>query len=341
MTGIGSYTSNLLCHSNELFKKKETKNYSDSDYVGSLEDILICCDDGRSFRYSKILLTFFLQSYFGFSNLNISEDSDVVIVPSFDIGSLLYLINFFYAVHHDESCYICKHSLLATTKQTSNCERNEEDKNSRAAGTSEDSDYCLPVGSNSGLVIERPIDVGEPLSSNYQHASRSLSDVKSMNLKDNKSVDVPKHLREDKQRLGNICEHCGLMYQTETQLKNHYFKKHIIKEPCHQCEICKKLYMRRCDLKKHLISHSESKEFKCPTCGSKFKRFQDLKKHQVDHESEPFICKICSAVIKHKRNFERHMSKHSAAKRYSCPKCHKYFHRKDVLAVHQKTCTVE
>ena len=337
MTGNGTYTSNLLYHSNELFKKKETKNYSYGD-GGSWEDILICCDDGRSFRYSKILFTIFLQSYCGFSNPNISEDSDVVIVSFLDIGSLLYLINFFYTVHHDESCYICKHCFLATTKQTSNCETNEEVKNSRAAGASEDSDCLISSGSNSGLVVDSPMYLGEPLSSNNHNASRSLSDLNLM--KDKQSVDVLKHLREDNQNLGNICEHCGLKFQTKTKLQNHYYKKHFEKEPCYKCGICKKLYTRRCDLKKHLISHSELKEFECPTCGSKFKRFQDLKKHKVDHESETFICKICSAVIKHKRSFQRHMSNHSEAKRYSCPKCHKYFHRKDVLAVHQKTCII-
>ena len=94
--------------------------------------------------------------------------------------------------------------------------------------------------------------------------------------------------------------------------------------------------MRRCDLRKHLISHSKKKEFKCLDCGSEFKRSQDLKKHKVDHERK-FYCEICSIEIKHERSFVRHMSSHHEAKRYACPKCCKYY-RKDNLARHQKTC---
>ena len=155
MTGIGTYTSNLLYHSNQLFKKKETKNYSDSD-GGSLEDILICCDDGRSFRYSKILFTFFLQIYCGFSKLNISEDSDVIIVSFYDIGSLMYLINLFYTIHHDESCQLCKYALSISEHVSAG----NEDKNIMAAHASEVLEMENGIDGCGGLAYtEKPTDV--------------------------------------------------------------------------------------------------------------------------------------------------------------------------------------
>ena len=306
LTVTMTYTSNLLYHANKLFKK----NYSDDG--GSLEDVIICCEDGRSFKYSRILFNLFLQIYWGFSDLIISDDCDMIVVSFHDIGSLLYLINFFYAVQHDKSCYLCKG--LSVKKLTSNCVRNKEDNNSRAAAACEDPD-------DGNLVIDGSTKLGDPLISIEQQ-----------------SIDIIKQpqLQECSQNLKKVCEHCGLTYETAAQLKNHVYQKHRLKEVNHICEICKKVYMRRCDLRKHLISHSKKKEFKCLDCGSEFKRSQDLKKHKVDHERK-FYCQICSIEIKHERSFVRHMSSHHEAKRYACPKCCKYY-RKDNLARHQKTC---
>ena len=327
-----AYTSNLLFHANELFKKKETVNYSDGD-GGSLEDVLICCEDGRSFKYSKILFTFFLESYYGFLNLNKAEDCDVIFVPFHDIGSLLYLINFFYAVYHDESCQLCKqHSYrckdLSGKKLPSNFERNEEGNNSRAELACEDPDggsgmVAEKYTDDDSLVIDGSTNLGDPVFSIEQQY-----------------IDVMKQpqLKECSQNLKKVCEHCGLTYESAAQLRHHYYKKHSLKELNHKCEICKKVYMRRCDLRKHLISHSKKKEFKCLDCGSEFKRSQDLKKHQVDHSRKKFFCEICSIEIKHERSFVRHMSSHNEAKRYACPNCCKYYQRKDKLAIHQRTC---
>ena len=348
-----TYVSNLLFHANKLFKKKQTVNFSDGT-GGSLEDVLICCDDGRSFKYSKILFAFFFESYYGFFNLNIlSEDCDVIVVPFHDIGSLLYLINFFYNVYHDESCQLCKQLSyrckdLSVKNLPSNFERNEEENKSRAELACEDPDGGLGMvaletyNDDDSLVTEGPANLGDhSVFSIEQQASRAISEPSGDGvevLKDKQFTDIVKQQQfQECQNMKKVCEHCGLTYDTLAQLKNHYYKKHSIKKLNHECEICKKVYMRHCDLKQHLISHSNVKEFKCLECGSEFKRSKDLKKHTIDH-GRKFSCEICSAEIKNKRNFERHMSSHNEAKKYACSKCCKYFHRKDKLADHQRTC---
>ena len=337
-----TYTSDLLYHANKLFKKKEIEN---RDVVGSLEDVLICCDDGRSFKYSKILFTFFLQSYYGYSNLDFIEECDVIVVSSHDIGSLLYLINFFYAFHHDQSCYLCKVG-SSVLKHMSNCERKEEENISMVARDCEDPDGSVGMASlekcsDDGLVIEieGSMNLGVPVLSIEQKPKAITGPSGVEVLKYEQPIDILKQLKpqEGSQNLKEMCENCGLTYETTAQLRNHYYEKHSIKKPNHQCEICKKMYKRLRDLNKHLVSHSKIRKFKCLECGSEFKRSQDLKKHKVDHDGMKFVCEICSIEIKHERSYKRHMSGHEA-KKYECPKCQKHFHRKDKLAVHQRTC---
>ncbi|KAI8832498.1 hypothetical protein BJ741DRAFT_614682 [Chytriomyces cf. hyalinus JEL632] len=49
----------------------------------------------------------------------------------------------------------------------------------------------------------------------------------------------------------------------------------------YQCEVCAKLFQRKHHLVSHLVSHTDSKPFRCaiPGCDASFRRTQDMRRH--------------------------------------------------------------
>lgn len=134
------------------------------------------------------------------------------------------------------------------------------------------------------------------------------------------------------------------------------------------CEVCKKLFVRRSNLKVHMAAHSDIRPFACDICALRFpsqwavtlhkrlhngdfscefcnKKFSvrgKLERHRRIHTGEkPFVCPKCSKAFSDKRNLQSHMRCHTDERPYSCNVCHKAFRAKSHLTDHNRVHTIE
>ncbi|XP_065338964.1 zinc finger protein 391-like [Cloeon dipterum] len=134
------------------------------------------------------------------------------------------------------------------------------------------------------------------------------------------------------------------------------------------CDICKKLFVRRANLKVHMAAHSDIRPFSCDICAQRFpsqwavtlhkrlhsgdfccefcgKKFSvkgKLERHRRIHTGEkPFVCPKCSKAFSDKRNLQSHMRCHTDERPYSCDVCHKAFRAKSHLIDHNRVHTID
>ena len=57
-----------------------------------------------------------------------------------------------------------------------------------------------------------------------------------------------------------------------------------------QCDLCKKLFTRKDNLRSHMRTHNEVPQFDCTVCGKAFLRQHDRKRHEKLHSEKQFVC---------------------------------------------------
>lgn len=156
------------------------------------------------------------------------------------------------------------------------------------------------------------------------------------------------------------CTLCDETFSEILYLKRHYNSLHKIKGP-YQCPVCKRTFVRLCELVKH---HRNKVLFYCNTCQQCFPNPYQLRRHKKQFNNTcatPFICEICgkscisASVLKcHKYVHERpkestvcsycgkkfsskhclrtHMNRHTGG--FSCSICSKVFFQKTYLKRH-------
>ncbi|VVC87002.1 unnamed protein product, partial [Leptidea sinapis] len=88
------------------------------------------------------------------------------------------------------------------------------------------------------------------------------------------------------------------------------------------CQICQKTFKKQCQLKYHVITHSEERNFACSTCGKRYKRRKQLATHTRTHSDvRPYACDKCSLRFKLKSILKCHMKVHEDVKQYLCSYC--------------------
>lgn len=129
-----------------------------------------------------------------------------------------------------------------------------------------------------------------------------------------------------------------------------------------KCNFCTKTFTKPRYLRRHILTHTEVKPYRCKTCENCFSRYDHLKHHQTrcrgkkqqlevhleqvafDHvgsqakqqpHCEVFECSSCSKTFSTHSNLTRHTSMlHSTFKPFSCKNCGTGFTSKDSLRRH-------
>lgn len=95
------------------------------------------------------------------------------------------------------------------------------------------------------------------------------------------------------------------------------------REPRFECEICKRKFKGKSELKMHTMRHTNQSVGCCQYCGKTFISIPDLQRHvSFVHELErKFQCHLCRFKSKTEKHLEKHIKDHTAEKKISCEFC--------------------
>ena len=91
-------------------------------------------------------------------------------------------------------------------------------------------------------------------------------------------------------------------------------------------------------LKKHVLTHSKVKPYRCSMCPKEFTQNWHLRRHERTHNSKSvFQCPKCAEVLSNKDSLTRHLNIHNNVKNHECKLCGERFVQACQLKVHSLT----
>ncbi|XP_056664194.1 histone-lysine N-methyltransferase MECOM isoform X11 [Monodelphis domestica] len=104
-----------------------------------------------------------------------------------------------------------------------------------------------------------------------------------------------------------------------------------------ECKECDQVFPDLQSLEKHMLSHTEEREYKCDQCPKAFNWKSNLIRHQMSHDSgKHYECENCAKVFTDPSNLQRHIrSQHVGARAHACPECGKTFATSSGLKQHK------
>lgn len=117
-------------------------------------------------------------------------------------------------------------------------------------------------------------------------------------------------LRMGEQTKQFTCLTCGAGYVVENAFNTHVS---TCGDKKHKCTHCAAAFRQKCDLERHLRTHTREKPYKCNQCPRAFAQPTGLSIHLVTHggESNSHKCVACGSTFKHKTGLVRHRKKGS------------------------------
>ncbi|XP_074084433.1 PR domain zinc finger protein 5 isoform X4 [Macrotis lagotis] len=135
-----------------------------------------------------------------------------------------------------------------------------------------------------------------------------------------------------------MCTVCSKKCSSSSILQEHR-KVHEIFE----CQECNKKFITPNQLKRHMITHSGERTFKCDQCDATFKRKDTLNVHiQVVHDGhKKYKCDLCDKAFVTPSVLKSHKKTHTGEKEKICPYCGQKFASNGTLRVHIRSHTGE
>ncbi|XP_061540307.1 zinc finger protein 84-like [Phycodurus eques] len=110
-----------------------------------------------------------------------------------------------------------------------------------------------------------------------------------------------------------------------------------------QCTVCKKTFVTRPVLKRHMTQHTGEKPFACSRCDKRFSLKEYLNRHILTHAGykKPFTCSLCNVGFFLESHLKTHMESHPDKKHLTCPVCAKTFAKRSYIPKHMRLHTGE
>lgn len=137
------------------------------------------------------------------------------------------------------------------------------------------------------------------------------------------------------------CDICGLAFNRHGNFTRHKLIHDVQLKDRYKCPECDRKFLQRCDLKRHLLIHSNQEPYRCQECGKGYIRRSDLVVHLRFHKKERvFACPYCvDKKFCQSGDLNRHIRNvHLQSSSFGCRKCERQFSRDSALIQHEYTC---
>ena len=148
-----------------------------------------------------------------------------------------------------------------------------------------------------------------------------------------------KHLLQHTNTRKNICNICGEMIQTKSDLKDHIRKEHTNNWQLN-CSICDKKF----NAEDQQSKHTDIASLVCNLCEKKLQTQDKYQKHKMKHSDEDWNCDDCDHQTSSEEKLKKHLatthhnSRHvpnPANQKFACNLCTSKFYNKSTLEEHK------
>jgi hypothetical protein len=123
------------------------------------------------------------------------------------------------------------------------------------------------------------------------------------------------------------CEECGGFYKTRISLKHHMQSQHTTNRKSYPCKYCGNIFTEARSLKEHInCSHETTEVFSCEVCKKNFLTRGRLRRHMYIHGEFRLFCKYCGKGF-HLKDMNKHidlMHEKKSANKFKCEYCSRY-----------------
>ncbi|XP_014248637.1 zinc finger protein 2 homolog isoform X3 [Cimex lectularius] len=107
-----------------------------------------------------------------------------------------------------------------------------------------------------------------------------------------------------------------------------------------ECYECKKFFLLKSSLERHIKTIHQGDSHKCPQCGARCPDKGTLARHMYTHTGEKhYVCDFCPKRFPTSGAMKKHRRTHTGERPYECDTCHKRFAAKETLNRHVRIHT--
>ena len=292
---------NLTWHTYSSHLRLMLQNMREKNYQN---DVTLVCDDNKSFKAHKIVLSACSPVLENIINTCAQENHPIIYIKGIQHQEMESLLEFmylgdatFYQDRMNEFLDAAKYLQVKEISQNLEIQDNPE-------------------------TVDRAIDVGMEVTTDIS-ANQEDQHISETNLE-------PQPLQKDKK---HQCSQCDYQTSDTSNLKKHIQSLHEgIRYKCNQCD---KEYTEKGILRKHIHSDHEGIRYECNRCDHKATTQERLKRHiKIIHDGVRYSCDQCDQQFTTPAYVKAHAQSVHDGLRYECQKCYNNFSSYRNLKIH-------